>query len=89
MKKLSLHYEKTRNLRPADHLMVVFDIGGTILDMRYMILSVLKSFDRRQATGFFNTLTVSDIKVHENQIDPLVATFVPSQKQMDEVLTGT
>lgn len=86
MKKLSLHYEKTRNLHPADHLMVVFDIDGTILDMRHMILSVLKSFDRQHATGFFNVLTVSDIKVHENQIDSLVATFVPSHKQRDDVI---
>ena len=86
MKKLSLQYEKTRNLHPADRFMVVFDIDGTILDMRYMILYVLRSFDRQHSTGFFNTLTVSDIKVHENQIDPLVRTFVPSPKQREEVL---
>ncbi len=86
MKKLSLQYEKTRNLHPADQFMVVFDIDGTILDMRYMILYVLRSFDRQHSTGFFNALTVSDVKVHENQIDSLVVAFVPSQRQREEVL---
>ena len=86
MKELSLHYEKTRNLHSADQLLVIFDIDGTILDMRYMILYVLKSFDRQRATGFFNTLSILDVKVHENQIDPLVRNFVPSPGQREEVM---
>ncbi len=61
-----------------------------ILDMRYMILYVLRSFDRQHSTGFFNTLTVSDIKVHENQIDPLVRTFVSLCKgEREEERGGT
>ena len=85
MKKLSLHYERTRTLYPADRLMIIFDIDGTILDMRYMILHVLKSFDQQHATGFFNALTISDVRVHENQIAPLIKTFVRSQRQREEV----
>jgi len=85
MKKLSLHYEKTRTLYPTDRLMVVFDIDGTILDVQYMILHVLKSFDQQHATSFFNTLTISDVRVHENQAAPLVETFVRSQRQREEV----
>ena len=46
MKKLAQHYEKMRSIYPSDRLIVLFDIDGTILDMRHMVLSVLYSYDR-------------------------------------------
>ena len=72
MRKLALHFGRMRRRYPDDVLMVVFDIDGTILDMRYLIHYVLKEFDRRHATTFFDLLQVTDITVHENHVDELL-----------------
>jgi hypothetical protein len=72
MAELASHHEKTRHSRPQDKLMILFDIDGTILNMRYMILYVLRSFDKEHDTRFFQKLQVSDISVHENQVDHLL-----------------
>ena len=49
--------------------MIVFDIDGTILDMRYMVRWVLLAYDRGHGTSYFHGLNVEDIQVHENQLD--------------------
>lgn len=86
MQELSLHYERMIDLYPDDKLMILFDIDGTILDMRYMILSVLKSFDKRHKSDFFTKLTVSDISVHENQIEDFLARSPIQQQKREEIL---
>ena len=43
MKKLAKHYEKIRARHPDGELLILFDIDGTILDLRCMVLHVLKS----------------------------------------------
>jgi len=40
MAELAAHYEKMRRRYPQDRLMLLFDIDGTILDMRAMVLYV-------------------------------------------------
>jgi hypothetical protein len=86
MAELAAHYEKTRRLYPQDKLMTLFDIDGTILDMRYMVQYVLQAFDRNQGTRFFQDLRVSDINVHENQVQHLLARLqIPSQQQAEIV----
>ncbi|MHC4268477.1 MAG: hypothetical protein ACYSTS_08425 [Planctomycetota bacterium] len=72
MAQLSFHYEKMRQLYPEEELAILFDIDGTILDMRYMILNVLKTYDSEHNTRFFQELSVTDINVHENQVDCLL-----------------
>jgi hypothetical protein len=72
MKKLAFHYERTRSLYPEGRLMIIFDIDGTILDMRHMIHHVLKSFDQNHDSQLFDDLKVSDIKVDENQVEKLL-----------------
>ena len=72
MAALASHYEDTRHLYHEDRLMILFDIDGTILDMRYMVLFVLKAFDKKHKTPFFQKLQLSDITVHENQVDHLL-----------------
>ncbi|MGC9324918.1 MAG: hypothetical protein ACP5G0_09270 [Desulfomonilia bacterium] len=52
--------------------MIVFDVDGTILDMRYLTLHVLHTFDKRHNTGFFTHLRPEDISIHENSIDTLL-----------------
>ena len=72
MKKLALHYEKTRKQYPNDKIMILFDIDGTILDMRYMIRYMLKAFDHHHQTLLFENLSLNQIDVHENQVDTLL-----------------
>lgn len=73
MTGLSQHYERIRQKYPNEKLMILFDIDGTILDMRYMMLHVLQTFDRQYLTTFFSHLQASDIRVHENHLDQLFA----------------
>ncbi|NER39203.1 MAG: hypothetical protein F6J93_35505 [Oscillatoria sp. SIO1A7] len=72
MAKLASHYGLARQIYPEDKLAIVFDIDGTILDMRYMVLSLLQAFDKHNNTHFFSRLTIADICVHENQVDRLL-----------------
>ncbi|TET73424.1 MAG: HAD family hydrolase [Candidatus Aminicenantes bacterium] len=84
MAELTYHYEKTRRRYPQDRLMILFDIDGTILDMRYMVFHVLKAFDKKHDTHFFRKLSVSDITVHENQVDSFLAELrIPSEEQRE------
>ncbi len=84
MSELAAKYEETRRQYPKDRLMILFDIDGTILDTRYMVLHVLQAFDREHGTHLFQKLQVSDIKVHENQVDSFLAELqIPDQKQKE------
>lgn len=65
---LARRYEEARRLYPNDKLMILFDIDGTILDMRYMMLYVLRAFDREHATAHFAELDVEELSIHENQL---------------------
>ena len=86
MVQLASHYEQTRRQHPQDQLIVLFDIDGTILDMRYLVLNVLHAFDKEHGTSFFRRLQVSDIKVHENQVDRLLAELGTPPEKHKEVL---
>lgn len=68
MAELAAHYEKIRQKYPHQKLMIVFDIDGTILDMRYMMLDVLKTYDTQFGTRFFTELKIQDITIHETQL---------------------
>ncbi len=82
MAQLAHHYEKMRSLYPDDNLMIVFDIDGTILDMRYNMLYVLRLYDRAHRTTYFRHLRLEDIDVHENQVDLLLKRlFIPPDEQ--------
>lgn len=81
MTELAAQYEKTRREYPDDRLIILFDIDGTILDNRFMVLYVLQAFDKEHGTRFFQKLQVSDINVHENQVDRLLAELqIPRDK---------
>jgi hypothetical protein len=73
MRRLAAHYGRSRAEYPEDRLLVVFDIDGTILDMRHMVRRVLLSFDRAHGSDWFHGLEVGDIDVHENQADRWLA----------------
>jgi len=84
MKSLALHYEQTRNQYPEDKVMILFDIDGTILDMRYMILYVLRAFDYHRQTRFFEDLKITDITIHETDPDELLEKLaIPMDRRND------
>ena len=72
MRDLAFHYESMRNAYPEDRLLIVFDIDGTILDTRYMIVSILHAYDREHGTRYFRFLSADDIHIHENEIENLL-----------------
>ena len=72
MTVLSQHFEKTERLYPDDMLMILFDIDGTIIDMRYLIYHVLQKFDEVHDTNHFEELKPTDVNVHENQVERLL-----------------
>jgi len=75
---LARHYESQRNHYPYDKLLILFDIDGTILDMRYTMHCLLKSYDEKYNTRYFDDLRVSDIMFHEDDIvDGLKSLRIP------------
>ena len=82
MTRLSAHFEKTRRLHPQDSLMILFDIDGTIIDMRFLIQYVLKKYDGTHGTRYFRSLELADITVHENHVDELLRQMpIPEDQQ--------
>ncbi len=86
MNKLALYYEKTRILYPEKKLIILFDIDGTILDMRYMVYYVLTSYDQNHGTDFFKSLKVSDIRDHEDQVENLLERMNIPQAHSEKIL---
>src|SRR5947208_2108275 len=69
MRRLADHYARVRQGYPDDRLLIVFDIDGTILDLRYMVRYVLLDYDRVHGSDLFHGLSVEDIDVHENRVE--------------------
>lgn len=61
MQALAAHYEATRAAYPEDDLLILFDIDGTILDGRYMMLYLLQAYDEHHGTEFFCHRNITDI----------------------------
>ena len=58
MRRLAKHYERARERYPGERLIVLFDIDGTILDMRYAVRYALRGYDAAHGTRYFSDLTV-------------------------------
>ena len=72
MRRLADHYQRTRAAYPEDELIVLFDIDGTILDLRYMMLRLIRRYDQERGTAHFRNLALADIDVMEYQIEQLL-----------------
>ena len=84
MSLLSQHYDSMNRKYPKDRLMLVFDIDGTILDMRCMIMNLMQTYDADQGTGYFSQLGIEDITVHENQVQHLLVDLgIPLDEQQN------
>jgi len=90
MKALREHYQQMRNKYPEEKLLIVFDIEGTIIDMRGIVLYLLQSYDKEFNKKYFSDLTLDDILFHESEFDKLKILFyncsVPDEEVYD-VLT--
>jgi len=84
--KLASHFEATRERYPRDRLAILFNIDGTILDVRYAIQHVLLAYDRKHKTRYFSDLEISDISVHERDVGALVRSLVPNEVEEENVL---
>ena len=73
MRALADRFRAARRRHPEDALAIVFDIDGTILDMRHMIRHVLIGYDGAHGTDHFTGLNAEDIRVHENHVDRFLA----------------
>ena len=75
MRDLAFHYEAVRAAYPDQALMIVFDIDGTIVDMRYMILSVFKAYDREYGTQYFTDIHSDDIATPSYDLAAILRDF--------------
>ncbi len=81
MRELSRHYQQMRRQYPYEKLLLLFDIDGTILDMRYMIRDVLQSFDGVHGTAYFEALGLEQVLINERDIEPLIDKYCPTETQ--------
>lgn len=79
MRALADHYGRMLELHPEEPLLVLFDIDGTILDMRHMVRYVLQAYDRAHGTAHFRDLELGGIRTHEDSLEVLLdAHHLPS-----------
>lgn len=84
MAELDRHYDKIRRFYPDGKLLILFDIDGTILDMRHMVWRLLKGYDYQHHTNFFADLDLADINVSESDIAPLLVDLgIPPEGQQN------
>jgi hypothetical protein len=72
MRRLGEHHEKMQRRYKGENLMVMFDIDDTILDLRHMVLHVLRSFDRHHDTDFFAGVGVDGIRASEAEMRSII-----------------
>jgi len=85
MRSLAEHFRFMRSRYPADQLAIVFDIDGTIVDPRDLVVHVLHSYDRHHGTRHFHGLTAEDVMDHETNIDEILEriTLLPVERRRD------
>ena len=72
MRSLADHYQRTRAAYPDDELIALFDVDGTIVDLRPMMLRLLHRYDHERGARYFRGLGLEDFDVTENQIESLL-----------------
>ncbi|HVN71291.1 MAG TPA: hypothetical protein VMU10_04645 [Desulfomonilia bacterium] len=75
MRDLAFHYEAMRSAHPDDILMIVFDIDGTIVDVRHMVLSVFNAYDRENGTRYFTNIHSDDIATPSYDLAAILRDF--------------
>lgn len=85
MRTLADHYEQTRDQFPNEQLVILFDIDGTILDTRYTILKLLRSYDKEHNSRYFEHLHITDINFNEEDLRHELATLELRGAELDHV----
>ena len=85
MRTLAAHVDRMRTTYPEDELAIVFDIDGTIVDARYLVMHVLLWYDRVHGTDLFHGITVADVVDHEAHVDEILARFALSDPVLGDV----
>ena len=80
MKRLSDHYDKVLKNNPAQKLIIVFDIDGTILDLRWYMIYMLQSYDQLHQTSYFEDLEISDVDIAEKDVRQFLESLNLSNK---------
>jgi beta-phosphoglucomutase-like phosphatase (HAD superfamily) len=84
MRALADHVGRMREAHPDDELVLVFDIDGTIVDTRHLVIDVLLSYDRHHGTGLFHGIRADDVRHHETEVDAILAGFrLPADVERD------
>ncbi len=75
MRALASHVGRMRSAYPDDELAIVFDIDGTIVDTRHLVVHVLLSYDRHHGTDLFRGIVPADVVDHEALVDQILDPF--------------
>jgi phosphoglycolate phosphatase-like HAD superfamily hydrolase len=75
-----------RRRHPDDELLVVFDIDGTIVDLRWMTHDVLRWYDRAHATQHFVGVGPEELGFHEEHLPVFLADRGVSGVELERVL---
>ena len=86
MRALGQHFERMRRSYPDDQLCIVFDIDGTILDTRHLVVHVLMAYDQAHGTDHFLGLRAHEVKAREDRPEELLETFALPEPVRADVL---
>ncbi|MHA1170196.1 MAG: hypothetical protein ACTSRU_20405 [Candidatus Hodarchaeales archaeon] len=86
MQKLSDHYTLMKKKYPDDNLILIFDIDGTIVDMRYVVLYLFQGYDRLNGTNYFSGLTLETITATEIDIDKILKDLNVPEEEHEAIL---
>ncbi len=65
LRALFRHIEQARLDHPADELLVLFDIDGTLLDFRAGLIDLLERFDQEHGSSHFAGLSIEEVRLEE------------------------
>jgi hypothetical protein len=85
MRALARHHAEARDRYPANDLVVVFDIDGTILDLRYLTAHALLAYDRARGTDLFHGLVAEDVTVPEGHVGTLLEDLGVPEEHRDDI----
>jgi len=83
MTTLAKHYAGARSRYPDAPLLLLFDIDGTILDSRYLVLYLFQTYDLQHETRYFRDLTLADVELHERAVGEYISHLsIPPEEQI-------
>jgi hypothetical protein len=86
MRLLAQHFDRMRFAYPDDDLVVVFDIDGTIVDLRFLTQDVLRWYDQAHGTDHFRGLDPAELGFHGAQLPEFLRLRGLSSPEQQRVL---